>query len=234
MVRVRRSPVRSPWFPRIGLGLAVVLLGWGVVSLAVGQGGPRRFVVHGTEIVQQLYGGVRQDGVRLGDPDAPVTIGVFNDLQCSSCRHYELHVVDPLVADYARGSTAQLEFHNLSLGGTDTTVAAYAATAAGNQGREWQYVDFFFRNQAEVPQHGVDSQFLDDIANEIPDFDLPRWRHDQASEKVKAAVSSDAKLAIDYRLPAEPAIVVSGPGGSKTLEESPSKAKVDAAVRAAE
>jgi len=223
--------MRSPWFPRVGLGLAAVLLIYGIVSIAVGQGGPQRFVLRGGNAVQELYGGVRQDGTRLGSPDAPVTIAVFNDLQCAPCRRYQLHVVDPLIGEYARGSTAQLEFHNFSLGPTDTTLGAYAATAAGVQDREWQYIDLFFRNQGEAAPR-VTSQFLNDIANAIPDLDTAQWDDDRGSAKVKAIVASDAKLATSYRLPAQPGIVVSGPCGSRTLDESPSKEQVDGAVRA--
>jgi protein-disulfide isomerase len=223
--------MRSPWFPRIGLGLAAILLIYGIVSIAIGEGGPQRFVLRGSNAVQELYGGVRQDGIRVGSPDAPVTLGVFNDLQCGSCRRFQLHVVDPLVAEYARGSTAQLEFHNFSLGPTDTTLGAYAATAAGLQDREWQYVDFFFRNQGQAGTR-VTTQFLDDIANAVPELDTNKWDRDRGSDKANAIVESDAKLATSYRLPAEPAIVVSGPGGSRTLERSPSKRQVEAAVRA--
>jgi protein-disulfide isomerase len=110
-------------------------------------------------------------------------------------------------------------------------VAAYAATAAGMQDREWQYIDLFFRNQGQAAPR-VTSQFLDDIANAIPDLDTAQWDHDRGSAKVKAIVASDAKLATGYRLPAEPAIVVNGPRGSRTLDDSPSKEQVDAAVRA--
>lgn len=223
--------MRSPWFPRVGLGLAAILLIYGIVSIAVGEGGSRRIDLRGANAVQELYGGVRQDGTRIGDPDAPVTIGVFNDLQCAPCRRYQLQVVDPLVAEYARGSAAQLEFHNFSLGATDTTVAAFAATAAGLQDREWQYIDLFFRNQGQAGPRGVTPQFMNDIANAIPELDPVKWDHDRGSEKVQAVVESDAKIATDYKLPAQPAIVVSGPHASRTLDESPTKRQVEAAVR---
>src|SRR5205823_14941707 len=122
--------------------------------------------------VQQLLGGIQEDGPYLGPPDATVTIGVFNDLQCSTCDVYELDTVDPLIEEYARTGKARLEFHNYSLGQAETTKAAYAATAAGEQDREWQFVELFFRNQDAAPGHFVSDQFLDDIGNTITDLDL--------------------------------------------------------------
>jgi hypothetical protein len=43
-------------------------------------------------------------------------------------------------------------------------------------------------------------------------------------------VADDAKVAADLRLPAEPAVVVSGPAGQKQLIESPSQQEIEAAV----
>jgi protein-disulfide isomerase len=227
-----RRPLRSPWFPRLGLGLAAAILIAGIISLSVGEGGPQPITARGDNAVQELLGGVPQDGAYVGSPDAAVTIGVFNDLQCSTCRRFELHTIDPLIAEYARGSTARLEFHNFSLGPTDTTVAAYAATAAGIQGREWQYVDLFFRKQGQAGPRGATPQFLNDIANSVPDLDEGAWSKARGSAAVRARVASDAKLAADLGLPAQPAAVVSGPGGTRQLDDSPSVQQVKAAVRA--
>lgn len=161
-----------------------------------------------------------------------MTIGVFNDLQCSTCRRYQLHTIDPLIARYARGSAARLEFHNYSLGPTDTTVAAYAATAAGLQGREWQYVDLFFRKQGQAGPRGVTPQFMNDIANSVPDLDEGQWSKARGTAAVKARVASDAKLATSLDLPAQPGVVVTGPGGTRQLDDSPAIADVVAAVNA--
>ena len=38
--------------------------------------------VAGASTVQRLMGGIEQDGAVLGDSSAPVTVEVFNDLQC--------------------------------------------------------------------------------------------------------------------------------------------------------
>jgi protein-disulfide isomerase len=187
--------------------------------------------ISGGNDVQELLGGVQQDGSSLGTPDAPVTLGLFTDLQCSTCDTYQRDTVDPLIAKYARGDQVRFEFHNYSLGQADVTQSAYAATAAGNQDREWQFAELFFRNQDEAPAGNVTDQFLDDLGNSIPDFDLDAWHQAMDSDQVKEDVDADQKLAAQYGLRIEaPSIVVDGPDGTKVLQDGPTKQEVEAAV----
>ena len=224
----------SPWVPRVLLGVGIVGLIAGIVSLSVGTGGPENIKISGGQEVQQLIAGVQQDGASLGSPDAPVTLNVFTDLQCSTCDTYQLDTVDPLISEYARGGEARFQFHNYSLGQAETTAAAYAATAAGNQDVEWQFVDLFFRNQDEAPGGTVTDEFLDDLGNAVDSFstlESGQWHRDMASQQVKARVDADQELAAQYGLRVEaPSIIVDGPGGTKVLQDGPSKAEVDAAV----
>jgi protein-disulfide isomerase len=223
----------SRWVPRLLLGAGAIALFAAIVSIAVGTGGPQVIKISGADEVQQLVGGIQEDGASLGSPDAPVTISVFTDLQCSTCDAYELDTVDPLIEEYARGGTARLEFHNYSLGQAETTKAAYAATAAGAQDRLWQFVELFFRNQDAAPNHIVSDEFLNDIGNTITDLDLDTWRQDMISPQVKARVESDGKLAADLGLRVNgPSVVVEGPEGTKVLQDSPSKEEIDAGVGA--
>ena len=224
----------SAWVPRVLLGVGIVALIAAIISLSVGTGGPTVIKISGGDQVQELLGGVRQDGSSLGSPDAPVTINLFTDLQCSTCDTYQLDTVEPLIAEYARGDDVRFELHNYSLGQADVTQSAYAATAAGQQDSEWQFADLFFRNQDEAPGGSVTDEFLDDIGNAIgsfSSFDLDQWHDAMGSEQVKAQVDADQKLAAQYGLRVEaPSIVVDGPGGTKVLQDGPSKADVDAAV----
>jgi protein-disulfide isomerase len=219
--------------PRLLLGAGAVGLIGAIVSIAVGTGGPTVIKLKGGDQVQELVGGIQQDGTDLGPPDVPVTISVFNDLQCSTCDDYEVHTVDPLIEEYARTETARLEFRNYSLGQAETTKAAFAATAAGLQDREWQFVETFFRNQDAAPGGNVSEEFLNDIGNSITDLDPDTWRQDMSSPEVKARVDADAQLAADYGLRVNgPSIVVEGPGGTRVLQDSPSQEEVEAAVQA--
>jgi protein-disulfide isomerase len=209
---------------------AIALIG-AIVSIAIGTGGPKVIKLRGGDQVQELIGGIQQDGPDLGPPSAPVTISVFNDLQCSTCDDYEVHTVDPLIEEYARSGEAKLEFRNYSLGQAETTKAAYAATAAGQQDREWQFVETFFRNQDAAPAGNVSEEFLNNIVNSITDLDLDTWSQDMDSPEVKARVDADAQLAADYGLRVNgPSIVVEGPGGTRVLQDSPSQEEVEAAV----
>src|SRR5436190_5821976 len=170
--------MRSRWVPRLLLAAGAAGLLGAIVSISVGTGGPKVIKINGADTVQELLGGIQEDGASLGPPNAPVTIGVFTDLQCSTCDSYELDTVDPLIEEYARTGKARLEFHNYSLGQAETTKAAYAATAAGDQDREWQFVELFFRNQDAAPAHTVSDQFLNDIVNSITDLDPDTWRRE--------------------------------------------------------
>lgn len=226
----------TPWLPRVLLGVGVVGLLAAIISLSIGTGGPKVIKITGGDDVQELLGGVQQDGTYLGSPDAPVTIGLFTDLQCSTCDTYELQTVDPLISEYARGSDVRFQFHNYSLGQADVTQSAYAATAAGQQDVEWQFVDLFFRNQNEAPGGSVTDEFLDDLGNAInsfSNFDLGAWHTAMTSSQVKDIVNADQNLAAQYGLRIDaPSIIVDGPGGTKVLQDGPSKDEVDAAVAA--
>jgi protein-disulfide isomerase len=223
--------VSSPWVPRVLLAAGIVGLTAAVVSISLGTGGPKKIEITGGEEVQQLIAGVQQDGPSLGSPDAPVTLNLFTDLQCSTCDTYQLEAVEPLIEEYARGEDVRFELHNYSLGQADVTQSAYAATAAGEQDREWQFAELFFRNQDEAPGGTVTDEFLDDIANSIPDFELDAWHEAMGSEDVKASVDADQKLAAQYGLRVEaPSIIVDGPGGTKVLQDGPSTGQVKAAI----
>jgi protein-disulfide isomerase len=223
--------VSSAWVPRVLLGVGIAGLVAAIISISIGTGGPKVIRISGGDGVQELLGGVRQDGSSLGSPDAPVTLGLFTDLQCSTCDSYQRETVDPLIAKYARGDQVRFELHNYSLGQADVTQSAYAASAAGEQDREWQFAELFFRNQDEAPGGTVTDEFLDDIGNSIPDFDLDTWHQAIGSNQVKEEVDADQKLAAQYGLRVEaPSIVVDGPGGTKVLQDGPSKQEVEGAV----
>lgn len=223
--------MRSRWVPLVGLGLVGAALLAIIVSISVGEKGPAP-PVEGADTVQRLYGGIHQEGASLGEPDAPVTVSIFNDLQCTDCAIYHLETVPALVEDLVRTDQARVELRHFSIGQKETVLAAFGAVAAGEQGAQWQFAHLFYLNQDQVRTSGVSDEFLERVAAAIPspEFDEDQWVRDRTSPEVEARVEADAELAAELRLPAMPAALVDGPGGTRQLEESPSVAEIEAAV----
>ena len=214
---------------------ALLLVGGGaliaaIVSIAVGEGGPRAEEIGGVNEVQRIFGGIAQEGAVLGAEDAEITVSVFNDIQCEPCADYQIEVIDPLVEEYARSGEVRFEFRHFSLAPNDTTVAAIAAEAAGEQERQWQYLDTFVRNLDVVISRDVDEEVLREVAEAVPQLDVDLWEEDLGSPETEELVREDAMLAAELELPADPAVVVDAPGGQRELIDSPSIEQVEAAI----
>src|ERR671910_2941985 len=164
------------WVPLLALGLIGAAILAAIVSISVGEKGPAP-PVEGAQAAQRLYGGLEQDGDSLGSPEAPVTISIFNDLQCPECGRYQLEIVPELIEDLVRPGEARLELRHFSIGPRQTTAAAFGATAAGEQGVQWQFAHLVYLNLDQAEVAGVDDEFLDRVAAAIPgpEFDEQRW-----------------------------------------------------------
>jgi protein-disulfide isomerase len=225
---LRRPRRRWPIVLLLAVGAAALLTA--IAFIAVGEEG-ESIEITGVNETNQLLGGIRQDGPALGSPEAEVTVSFFNDLQCRPCADYHLETVPPLVEDLVRDGEAGLEFRNFSVGPRETGVSSYAAVAAGEQEREWQFIHLTYLNLDEAGAAGITDELLDAIAG-AADLDADEWEEDRASAAVRRAVEADAELAAELELPAQPAVVVDGPGGTRTLVESPPLEEIEEAIAA--
>jgi protein-disulfide isomerase len=224
------------WVPLTILTLAVIGLGYAIYALSVGEKGPHPIQIEGTGDVQELVGGIHQLDDRLGDDDAPITMTLFQDVQCPRCADFQADVIDPVIEDYVRTGEVQINFKNFPLGLKPVTLGSIAVEAAAEQDHGWQYAELFMRNLDEVPEHGVDQEYLDQVASVTPKLDTAAWEEANAnSEPGSDAANSaqeDVDLATELRLPADPILVVENPatGVSETLEDVPSLDDVKAAI----
>jgi protein-disulfide isomerase len=215
----------------IVLAAGALILLFVIASLSLDEGEENKVEVEGAGAVQRLLGGIQQDGATLGDPDAPVTVEVFNDVQCDPCAEYQLDVIEPLIAGPVRQrGDVRLEFHHFPMSRAGFGLAAYGAVAASFQDYGWQFIELFFRNQDEAEVEGVTQELLDQIANAILNFNVEQWQRDLEDDEVKEILEEDDVLAAERGFPAEPAVVVSGPAGTRELIQSPTLEQINAAV----
>jgi len=217
------------------LGLAAVIAG--IVELSTREPERGKAKIAGIGDAQQTFGGVRQEGDRLGSPDAPVSIQVFDDTQCSSCREQFLATIPPLVEDYVRPGDVKLEYRHYSFSARVTQLSFIGAEAAAEQDYSWPYIYLFFRNQDEAERLGIDEDFLATIAGSILELDVPEWRDYLNAEggpggEIRERLERYERLGSDLGIRAEPAAIVSGPGGTRTLQDTPSLSQIIAAIEA--
>lgn len=236
---VKAMPRRGRAWVAAILALALLALGYSVVEISTEGPGPQVVRVSGISDAQELFGGVPQEGDRLGSSNAPVSIQVFNDLQCSGCRDDFLGTIPALAERYARPGDAQLLYRHYSNSQRVQQEGFFGAEAAADQNYAWQYIYLFFRNQEEAERFGVDQDFLASIATGVEELDGAEWkayleRNDGPDGAIAKRLEADEALGRDLGIRTGQGMIVNGPGGTQTLQEGPSLAEVEAAIRAVE
>ena len=234
----RGSRRRGRWIVLAILSLGVIALGYAIYDLSTREPDRGRIEVQGIGDSLEIFGGVRQAGDRLGDPDAPVSIQIFDDMQCGNCSEQFVDTIPDLVDQYVRPGDVQLEYRHYSFSPRSEELGFYGAEAAADQDYAWPYIYLFFRNQREAERVGIDDDFLTAIAGAIPELDVPQWRDFLEQQgpgsdgRVAARLAAYDKLGLDLRIRARPAAIVTGPGGTRTLQDSPSLSEIEAAIKA--
>lgn len=160
------------------VGLAVVLAaGLILVSVLTGDDEPTTSeitpagTVAGAGEVEQLLSGIPQDGVALGDPEAPVTLLEFADMQCPFCREWAWDAFPTLVEEYVRDGQLRIEFRPMAFIGEDSGRGARAALAAGEEDRLWHVVELLFRAQGAENSGWVSDELLEAIGSSVDRLD---------------------------------------------------------------
>ncbi|HEX5928869.1 MAG TPA: thioredoxin domain-containing protein [Solirubrobacterales bacterium] len=232
---VRAIPRRGRMWVLLAFAVAIGGLGYLLVAIATLEPGDPTIDVAGINDAQRLFGGVPQEGDRLGSDNAPVTIQVFNDLQCANCREDFLATVPTLAEDYARPGDVQLLYRHYSNSINTEQLGFYGAEAAAEQNYGWQYTYLFFRNQKEAGHFGVDQEFLAAIAAGIEELDYPKWKEDLEKNGAPGGPISERlagyeELGRDLGIRTGQATIVTGPDGTRTLQDGAGLAEVERAI----
>lgn len=220
---------------------ALALFGLGYLVVEVSTQEPGDAVVHldGIGDAQRIFGGVPQEGDRIGSDDAPVTIQVFNDLQCGACRDDFLTTIPALVEDYARPGDVKLLYRHYSNSESPQELGFYGAEAAADQGYGWHYTYLFFRNQDEAERFGVDQDFLDSVAGGVEELNGPEWEADLEDNggrdgAIAKRLEASEQLGRDLGIRYGQAAIVTGPNGTQALQDGPTLGEIERAIAAVE
>ena len=182
-----------------------------------GGGGGSPSNVRGTASVDSELSGVSQQGQVLGDPNAPVTVTEFGDPQCPVCAAFSQQVAPELISSEVKGGSVKYQFQPFLIIGPDSKPAMKAALAAGEQGRFWNYLQLFYRNQGEENSGYVTDPFLTSIAKGAGVADIDKWNQSRNSSQWDSVITNGTKQAESLGFNGTPSIFVQGPNGKKAL-----------------
>jgi protein-disulfide isomerase len=171
----------------------------------------------GEEEARELLAEVPQDGTTLGNEDAPVTVYLYEDLQCPACAAFTRETFPDLIRRYVEPGEVKVVSETIAVLGPDSVPAARAAFAAGEQDRYWEYSTLFFLNQGRENSGYVTDEFLTNIAEETQGLDVDQWNEARESEATQTKLDAAQASARDEGIEGTPTLVISGPEGTTEL-----------------
>jgi protein-disulfide isomerase len=199
-----------------GVFLAIIVVV--VVIVVAGSGGddsghePSSLV--GKAEVEKLLAGIPQSGTVLGKPGAPVRISENGDLQCPFCKDNAEEVTPEVIENQVRGGEANITFNQFIIIGPDSIPAGEAALAAGTQGKAWNFIELFYRNQGEENSGYVTDEFIESVGKEAGIPDLAKWNEERKSGKFKKQLEAQTKKAEKLGFEGTPSFAIEGPGSN--------------------
>jgi protein-disulfide isomerase len=138
-----------------------------------------------------------------GKTDAPLTIVMFSDFQCSHCAAAH-PVLQKVMAEYADKVRFVVRNYPLESIHADAFRAALAAQAAHAQGKFFEYIELLYKNQSKLDVESL-KKYAAEIGLNQKQFDL-----DLGSEKFAAVVRRDLQDGTKYGVAATPTVYING------------------------
>lgn len=222
-----------------GVGIVAVVVIVAAIVISSGTGGkappkagsPQSIAT--VNRVNSLLNGIPQKGNTLGNPNAPIQVTEYGDLECSACDQFALAtsvntsagvagsgIENQLISSYVRTGKASLVYRSMETATADGVTPGMwgtqqaGALAAGLQNKAWYYIELFYNEQQPEGTDYVTPAFLDAIARQIPGLDYSKWASDlKGDSSLTSQVTSDGDTAQQLGYKYTPTIVVKGPKG---------------------
>jgi protein-disulfide isomerase len=189
--------------------------------------------LEGVASVDDLVGGIPQQELVLGDPKAKVELIEFGDLQCPVCKAYSEDFLPQIIEGQIKDGKAKISFRNFAFLGEQSAPAGAAALAAGSQGRGWQYLELFYRNQGIENSGYADDEFLTAVAKGAGVKDIAKWNEDRKGSRLTDEVTATTEEAKRLGFTGTPSFALKSADGLKLLGTPSAPEEVEEAIEEA-
>ena len=183
----------------IGVTIAALILLIGAIFV-LGRSGNDPVNFSEDQVVDLV---VRDDGYNVkGNENSPVEIVEFSDFECPACRD-TYPVLKQVMDEY--GDRVKFVYQHFPLTQhPDARPAAFAAEAAGLQGKFWEMHDALFDNQDDLSDKRIQ-----ELAQEIG-LDVDQFNSDLGNGEVQAKVLRDLAEGNRIGVSGTPSIYING------------------------
>lgn len=169
----------------------------------------------------------QSDGKTLGDPDAPVKVVEYMDIECPFCKRFSRTVFPKLVRDYVKTGKVYYEIKHFPLPERvhpNAMSGAIAAQCAANQDRFWAYKNLAMKNRKQQS----DETFLA-LAEAVSMPEPERFVRCFKQRKESRLVKRELQQGIDAGVNGTPTVVI----GDETISGVRSYSRYRKALEAA-
>jgi protein-disulfide isomerase len=167
--------------------------------------------------VSKLLKGIPQQATVLGKSTAPVTLIEYGDLQCPICKEYSEEILPEIIEKQVKNGEVKIIYRDFIIISEESIPAGEAALAAGEQGKGWDFIELFYRNQGEERSGYVTDEFIESIAEGAGVPDMKQFNEERKSGKFTKKVESTTEQAGKLGFTGTPSFAIEGPS-SEGLE----------------
>lgn len=167
----------------------------------------------GAADANNLFKGIPQKGLVLGNPNAKTQMEMFIDVQCPICQNYEVNYLPTIVQKYIRTGKVQLHLQPWAFLGPQSFTGRLGLIAASLQNKGYQYAKVLYDNQGQEESGWLTGPMMANIAASTTGLDLAKWQQDVNSSGVKSIANEVDKLATQKKVTGTPTVLVGCVGG---------------------
>ncbi len=208
---------------QLGIVAAVVVVAIVVILIATGGGSktgiPKSSQAKNQTVseVSSLVAGIPQSANVLGDPNAPLTLQYFGDLECPVCKEFTLTSLPTIVQKWVRTGKLKIEYRSMETATREPEVfknQQVAALAAGKQNKMWNYIETFYHEQGEEDTGYVTESYLQQLAQQVPGLNLAAWTSDRTNPALTSQVEGDTQTANNEGFTGTPSFLLGKTGST--------------------
>lgn len=152
----------------------------------------------------------RDDGLSIGDVNAPVVLIDYGDLRCPYCAKWMKQVEPELVEKYVDTGKLRIEFRNMVLFDEPSLLGARAVMAAAQQGKGYEMVHKIYSAMPEKGHGDITVPLVEKWAKELQLKDIDQFMKDAQSTKFDAAIEAGKQEAQQMGFQSVPSFLING------------------------